>query len=51
MFILLALFALGLVACAGPRALVDYHRSGGIVGFDDRLTIDVNGNDQFLTPF
>ncbi len=45
---ILVLLALGLAGCGpkGPSELVNYRRTGGIAGLDDRLTIDVDGNAQ-----
>ena len=46
-FVLLAFVAVNLAACnsgAAQAASVEFRRSGGIVGLDDRLTIDDKGH-------
>ncbi len=45
--ILILILVILLTSCtssAKPGILLEYHRTGGFAGFDDRLTIDMEGN-------
>ncbi len=39
----------GCITSTGPVALIDYHRTGGIAGFNDHLVIYSNGNATVTT--
>jgi hypothetical protein len=45
---LAAVLAFGCGTAAGQRSLVDFRRSGGLVGFDDHLVVDHDGHARLV---